>query len=154
MNYVNYDDAIVIPFRVKLAGYPLKDFASPSTISNTADLRTLRDAYKTGSCKWVRLTEAEVEAHAKDIEVRRKNGETIGKARKKRKDAGVLRKRKVVDVNDENQDPSSSKKRKVKLLGKHGQSKAAVAEKSVRAKSKRLQSREYIDSDEDDEDLD
>jgi hypothetical protein len=93
---------------------------------------------------WKKLTGSEVQAHADDIEARCANGEVIGRQRKQRSDAGVKRKR-VDDGNDKENERSRSKKQKVARRKKDGFSKKAAAKKSQVPTS-----REYIsDSDED-----
>ena len=91
MNYVNYEKAIMLLHGVKIVGWPLEAFVSPSDVTNVIDIRKLRDAWKSGACKWVRLTAAELNIHAASLEEREKNGEAVRKPRKKRSDAGVTR---------------------------------------------------------------
>lgn len=148
MNYANYDEKIVIPYRIKLVGHPF-GVKNPSDITTINDLRTLRAVLKSGDCKWVRLTQVEVAAHTEDLEQRHTSGEAIGKARKKRSDAGVSRGSRKrthnTEDNDENRDPSSSKKRKVT-----GGRKSAAVKSTVGKGKKKMSSREIIeDSDSD-----
>jgi hypothetical protein len=108
MNYANYEKAIVLLHGVEVIGWPLEEFVSPSDITNIADIRKLHDAWKTGACKWVRLTQAELDAHTASIETWQKNGEVIGKQRKKRSDAGVVH-GKCKRGNKENAGPKSKR---------------------------------------------
>jgi hypothetical protein len=112
-------------------------------------MRKLRNALKSGECRWKKLTTSEVEAHADDIEARRANGEVVGKQRKKRSDAGVKRKR-VDDGNDKENERPRSKKQKAMARRKDSSSKATAKKKTTAKKSQVPTSREYIsDSDED-----
>ena len=67
---------------------------------------------KSGECRWKKLTNSGVQAHADDIEAHCANGEVIGKQRKQRSDAGV--KCKWVDNgNDKENERPQLKKQKV-----------------------------------------
>lgn len=139
MNYANYEKAIVLLYGVKIVGWPLEGFISPSNITSITDMRKLRDVWKTGACKWVRLTQAELDAHAASIEARQKNGEVVGKPRKKRSDAGVARGKRKRD--DKENAGAKSKRSKV---GQHATKKAS------KGKSKQPSSAEFIDSSDED----
>ena len=146
MNYVNYDKAIMLLHGVKIIGWPLEAFVSPSDVTNVIEIRKLRDAWKSGSCKWVRLTEAELNAHAASLEEREKNGKTIRKPRKKRSDAGVPRGKRKRD-DKENAGPSAKRSKAQRGAKKRAGKKAAGG------KSKQPTSAEYIySSDEEDRD--
>ena len=123
MNYANYDVSIVQAYGVQLIGWPLNGgVVSPAQITNTADMRKLRNALKSGKCRWKRLTTSEVEAHTDNIEARCANGEVVGKQRKKRSNAGVKRKR-VDDGNDKENERPRSKKQNAMARRKGGSSK-------------------------------
>jgi hypothetical protein len=143
MNYANYEKAIVLLHGVKVVGWPLEAFVSPSEVTNIIDMRKLRDAWKSGACKWVRLTETELNAHAASLEEREKNGETVGKPRKKRSDTGVARgKRKRGDK--ENAGPAAKR-------SKGSQRNAAKAvKKASKGKPKQPVSAEFVDSSDED----
>ena len=81
-------------------------------ITNTANMRKLRNTLKSSECRWKKLTDSEVQAHADGIEARRANGKIIGKQRKQRSDAGVKHKR-VDDSNDKENERPQLKKQKV-----------------------------------------
>ena len=71
--------------KCKILGWPNNvPFASPSTIGNLKDMRSLHDGWMTGSIRWVRMSNADVKAHAEDLEERRAAGETVGRKRKRR----------------------------------------------------------------------
>lgn len=87
MNYVNINK-LIQAHKVKIVGWPLKDFINPALITNMADIRTLCDAWASGAARWVRLSASEVKKHLEEVEERRESGEVIGKKRKRRSDAG------------------------------------------------------------------
>ncbi|KAF9035949.1 hypothetical protein BJ165DRAFT_1313843, partial [Panaeolus papilionaceus] len=91
MNYKNYEEQIVSKLGVKLVGWTYKQFVSPSEITGVDDLRTLHEALTTGACHWVRLSKAQLAAHAKDLAQRRAAGEKVGEKRKERIDKGVIK---------------------------------------------------------------
>jgi hypothetical protein len=85
MNYANYEDAIVQGRKVRIIGWPTSvAFASPSTIGNMKDMRMLHDGWMMGSIRWVRMSSADIKAHAEDLQKRRDEGQTVGKKRKRR----------------------------------------------------------------------
>jgi hypothetical protein len=100
MNYVNYDDNVVRRYRVKIVGWTYSVFVNPADINTITDIRTLRDALKTGSCHWVSLSTQEMKDHEQEVEARRTNGDIVGKPRKERSDKGARHKRRA--VTDEN----------------------------------------------------
>ena len=78
MNYTNYEDTIMQGRKCKILGWPDNiPFTSPSTIGNLKDMRTLHDGWMSGSIRWVRMSNADVKAHAEDLEERRAAGETV-----------------------------------------------------------------------------
>jgi hypothetical protein len=66
MNYINYETAIVERFKVKLIGWTFSWLVSPSEIGTVDDIRTLRNALKTGVCKWICLSKQELAAHVEE----------------------------------------------------------------------------------------
>ena len=141
MNYANYEKAIMLLHGVKVIGWPLKEFVSPSDITNITEMRKLRDAWKMGACKWVRLTQADLDAHAASIEARQKNGEVVGKPRKKRSDAGVVH-RKHKRGNKKNAGPKSERSN----VSQH------ATKKALKGKSKQPSNAKFIDSSDEDRD--
>lgn len=157
MNYANYNTAIVQVHGVKLAGFPLERFVNPSEVTNITDMRRLRNALRSGECKWVRLSQAELDAHAEDLEACCKDGKVVGKPRKKRSDAGVLRgKRKRVDMDGdkENQGTAPKKKKTSQSLDQRKSKAASQRPKMYAMMSKQPKSREFVDEDEDSTDDD
>jgi hypothetical protein len=97
---------IVLGLRVKLVGWPKAvRFAKPSSIGSVVDTCMLHDALKSGECHWIKLTTRQVDDHCKELENHEAEGETIGKPRKKRSDAGKKRKDHSSD-NVENERPT------------------------------------------------
>ncbi|KAF7981821.1 hypothetical protein HWV62_31943 [Athelia sp. TMB] len=151
MNYVNYEEKIVIPYQVKLVGHPF-GIKNPSDITTITDLRTLRNALKTKQCQWVRITDEEADALTKDIRSRRERGEVVGKPRAKRSDAGVARGSNKRSRNDENQDPSSSRApKKRKSSGKKAAGKKTKQAKGNGKAKRAPTSSEFVEDGEDEE---
>jgi len=100
MNYANYESSIVERYKVKLVGWTYPQLVSPSEIGAMGDIRKLRDALKSGSCKWVRLSKPQMKQHMADVESRRSQGEVIGKKRKERSDKGKKHLRKTTNAPD------------------------------------------------------
>jgi hypothetical protein len=103
MNYNNYEDSIVQGRKVKIIGWPADiPFASPSSIGNLKDMRTLHDGWLAAAIRWVRMSDADVKEHAEDLQRRRDEGETVGKKRKRRSTAGQKKKKQPCgDAEDE-----------------------------------------------------
>ena len=89
MNYDNYEEKVVQRLKVKLIGWPFENIVNPVKLYTVGELRTLRDALRSGACCWVKLSKTELKVHADSLAVRRKAGEVIGKTRKERSDKGV-----------------------------------------------------------------
>lgn len=143
MEYVKYNQ-LVSTHGVRLVEYPLDELTSPSNITSITALRQLRDALKTRTCKWDRMTPAEYKEHTEKMAERQDDVETTtGKTRKRRSDAGQPRtKRARTDAGKENKRP------KTKTSSKEKPSK-----KSSKAPSKKgPSSREIISDDDDDDD--
>ena len=101
MNYNNYNTAIVETYGVKLLGWPTSvTFTNPSNIGTIGEIRKLRDALKSGECRWKKMSKSERGAFNADLDTRRAAGENVKKPRKKRSDAG--RKRKNIGTGEEN----------------------------------------------------
>ncbi|KAI0699212.1 hypothetical protein BC835DRAFT_1412677 [Cytidiella melzeri] len=114
MNYVNFEEQIVQRYGLAIVGWPANvHFVNPSDLSNSLPpLQGLCDALTNGSCKFVRLTAAEVKARRERVAADVAAGTiTPRKARKPRKDAGVPRRSRKSTAEDENggEESSSSK---------------------------------------------
>ena len=75
MNYDNYEEKVIQRLKVKLVGWPFEKVVSPAKLYTIGELRTLRDALKSGACAWVWLSNQELKFHADDMVVRRKGGD-------------------------------------------------------------------------------
>lgn len=142
MNYLQYDIKIVKKHGMKLVGWPLclPDVVSPYTIYQVDEIRVLRDALNTGTCKWTRLSKREVTSHALDVEKQIASGELTGMVRKIRSDKGTTKKRPAEEVGD---NIRMVKKQKTAVRGK---GKVAVLQKRVRSQLPPMQptSKEFI----------
>lgn len=161
MNYVNYDRAIMEKYKVQLRGWPVNIvFQNPSDIGLIDKLRALREALRTGTCMWVRMSKAEENEHAAMLKRTQDAGGVVGKPRKTRSDKGTKRKR--TDAGEEVEGEQDTRK-KNKKCGKE----KAPKKRGTRAKktatprastSKQLppaaKSREFLDSDDDRSDED
>jgi hypothetical protein len=129
MQYVNYEEAIVQRYGIKLQGWTYDRFVNPSELSTSLPLlRKLLNAIDTGDCKFVKLT---AEALRKCLETYKKkvaNGEIKIRERKIRSDAGK-RKRKAQDGLDESSDDEDSDDENLRPRKKHsGKSNALIGD--------------------------
>jgi hypothetical protein len=110
MNYASFNTSIVQGYKCKIIGWVGK-FVNPSEIGSIEQLRTLRDAWASGSAQWIRLSSAQVKAHMAEIEEQMERGDIPIKVRKRCSDAGQSRggKRKASDK--ENIRPAKKAKR-------------------------------------------
>ncbi|KAJ7041291.1 hypothetical protein C8F04DRAFT_898607, partial [Mycena alexandri] len=108
MEYLHYEESIVLRYGVQLIGWTpgrVKDDKSPTgwidgPIRNISDLSsslpvltTLRDALKSGDCKWVKLTQEERKERQRQWDEKVAAGKVVPRARKQRSDVGKKRKR-------------------------------------------------------------
>ncbi|KAK0479368.1 hypothetical protein EDD18DRAFT_1086505 [Armillaria luteobubalina] len=92
MNYINYETDIVAHHHVKIDGWPISiKFESLSNLKNLQDLRWLRDTLKTMACKWVSMSQKQIDQHAKELECHEAAGEIIRKKRQGHSDAGTTK---------------------------------------------------------------
>lgn len=106
MNYHSYETAIIETYGVRLVGWP-EDvrFVNPSVIGTVTEARKIRDALRSGTCFWKKLSKSELDVFTAELNARRAAGETVRKPRKKRSDAGIPRKRKAAIGGKENVRP-------------------------------------------------
>jgi hypothetical protein len=131
MNYVNYKTSIIQQMGVCLVGWPKSvKFVNPSQIGTVLKIHTLCDNLKSGACHWVKLTKVQLDAHCADMEERREQGETVGKQRKKRSDAGTSRKCKQRSEDKENERPSKKRMGKKAMSTHQVKSRAVVSDSS------------------------
>ncbi|KAJ7673734.1 hypothetical protein DFH06DRAFT_915712, partial [Mycena polygramma] len=93
MQFVNYEEDIVLKHGVKLVGWTADKFVNPSELSSAIPpLQTLLAAIKDGSCKFVKLTTQERLDREAKYEEDVAAGIRVRKHRKTRCDAGTKRK--------------------------------------------------------------
>lgn len=130
MKYKHYDRLICLEHRVKLHGWPddIK-FDTPYQIGRISDLEKLRDALRSGECKWVKLKPDEYKELQKKLEA-----EESATARQTRSDKGKKRKRNEGDGDETRGQPKkkAGKQKSVAAL------KAKVAKQLPAALSKAL----------------
>ncbi|KIN96911.1 hypothetical protein M404DRAFT_161846 [Pisolithus tinctorius Marx 270] len=96
MNYLNYEHSIILAYGVKLVGWPTDvKFVNPSSIGIISEVIRLRDALRSGTCFWKKLSKRERQEFSAQWESRVIAGEAVLKSHKKRADAGVSRKHKA-----------------------------------------------------------
>ena len=119
MNYVNFDASIVQAYKCKITGWVGK-FVNPSEIGSIEQLRTLRDAWASGSARWIRLSPAQVKMHMAEVEEQIERGDVVVKVRKRRSDAGQSRggKRKPSDKENDQCPKKKAKRAQAQLLPK------------------------------------
>lgn len=127
MEYVKYKH-LVSTHGVHLVDYPLPAITSPSNITSMTDLRKLRDALKTRTCKWVRMTPDEYKEHADKVANEADDEEpATGKTRKRRSDAGKPRAKRA-RVDKENERPKKTKSSKTKKSKKGPLSREVISD--------------------------
>ena len=88
MAYANYDLDIQHRYQIELIGWPSHiTFQSPSKITTSAALRAVRDALKSGLCRWAPLSHESREELAKRVD----SGQVAKKHRAPRADKGSKR---------------------------------------------------------------
>jgi hypothetical protein len=97
MNYNNYEWKIVKRFGVALQGWPVGTIRNPASVNSRIELDRLHDALTNMTCKWTKLSEADLSALKANNKVRSERGEQIYKARKRKR----LTKDDMVDSGDE-----------------------------------------------------
>ena len=161
MNYVNYEKSIILKYHVKLVDWPDDvKFTNPTSLTSVEDLRKLRQALRTQTCHWVKLSNRDIKHLQESINAREAAGESVGRKRKRRSDKGKPKKKAALNPSDEEEGgededgddyetednlspgPSSSQRQT--------RSKAAGRRRGPASKSRKV----AINEDEDDEDED
>ncbi|TFK59157.1 hypothetical protein BDN72DRAFT_906111 [Pluteus cervinus] len=92
MQYVHFETRIVHQYGVNIVGWTHPTFGNPSELSSSLEpLKKLYDALVSGECKFVKLSEADVDKRKKEYEAKLASGEVEVTERKQRKDAGTKR---------------------------------------------------------------
>ncbi|KAF7372185.1 hypothetical protein MVEN_00077700 [Mycena venus] len=95
MEYVHYEECIVLRYSMELVGWTANKFANPSELSSSLSiLTTLRDALKNGECQWVKLSWEERRACQAKWDTGVADGTIIPKTRNPHSDVGKPHKRK------------------------------------------------------------
>lgn len=164
MSYAHYDVEIVQQHKVKLVGWPSTvPFEPPSAINSMEHVRTLYDNLKVGTCRFVHLTNSELKAHnekvAKAVAAEKKDrGPRADKGKKRGPNKRTTGKENAAADGE----GSASTGRKRKSGSNQGQTSGdpPPARKRRKTSSRSVASqlppqptsREFIDSDEDNDD--
>jgi hypothetical protein len=86
INYRNYELQIVEKYGVILDGFPLPKVVNPEQAGSRKDLEKVLRSLKDGTCKWVKLSDDELEARVERNRNRRldEQGESLYHRRKPR----------------------------------------------------------------------
>ncbi|KAJ6456854.1 hypothetical protein C8R45DRAFT_798255, partial [Mycena sanguinolenta] len=96
MDYIYYEECIVLKYGIILVGWTCARFVNPSELSSSITvLTTLRDALRDEKCKWVKLSPAERKARKEAWDVDVEAGKVVPRSRVTRSD--INKKRKAVD---------------------------------------------------------
>ncbi|EGO30687.1 hypothetical protein SERLADRAFT_404750 [Serpula lacrymans var. lacrymans S7.9] len=93
----------ILKRKTKMPFHQDMPFVNPSVIGTVLKICKLREARKTGSCHWVKLTQAQLQEHKAQLNEHGQAGEVLKKKRKKKSDAGVVRKRRQITQNSKNE---------------------------------------------------
>ncbi|PBK84538.1 hypothetical protein ARMGADRAFT_890110, partial [Armillaria gallica] len=92
MNYISYEMDIVTRHHVRINGWPIGiKFESLSNLKNLQDLRRLQDALKMTACKWVSMSQKQIDKHAQELKCHKAAGEVIKKKQQECSDAGTAK---------------------------------------------------------------
>lgn len=99
-----YDVAVVQKHRAHVIGWPESiPFTNPGKIGTVEELRELVSLWRSGACRWVAMSKADIDAHDKVVAEKLKTGE-LKRGRKQRSDKGTTR---VVNDDDDDDDDAS-----------------------------------------------
>ena len=91
MHYTDYEEKVVQRYGVELIGWTYEKLVNPSELSTS--LRQLLEAINTGSCKFIKLTQAQLKQHCDEHQKAIEDGSLPApKMCKPRKDRGTKRK--------------------------------------------------------------
>jgi hypothetical protein len=83
MNYNNYERQIVEKYGIALIGWPEGLVRNPSKLGGRPELESLLNDLRSEKCKWVKLTDEELEDRVNENIKRAERGEPIYQPRKK-----------------------------------------------------------------------
>jgi len=116
MNYINYICSIVLRFGVKIVGW-IGDIQNPKEIDDEDLLRSLRERWRTGECRWENLTPEDRAVLLAKVQT----GDVARKPRKVRADKGKKR-----GVGNEVDDVISTEERTRKVRSDKGKARNAI----------------------------
>jgi len=122
MHYTDYEEKVVQCYGVELIGWTYEKLVNPSELSTSLPgLRQLLEAINAGSCKFIKLTQAQLKQRRDEHQKAIEDGSLPApKTRKPRKDRGTKRKHTSDDKENGNGDgdardctrPASKKSRR------------------------------------------
>ncbi len=150
MNYVNYEKSIIQKYRVKLVGWPDNiKFTNPASLPSVEELEKLRQALRTHSCRWIKLSERDLRLLGESIAQRESPGEAVGRKRKQRSDKGKPRKKVAREHAFEEEEGNDGEDGEDDEASGPSSFTTRTSHLQTRSKSRRLfKSREIIQSDE------
>jgi hypothetical protein len=121
MQYVNYEEDIILCYGVVLEGWTHEKFVNPSELSSALPpLQKLMEALKAGTCKFVKLSSAKQKKREAERKKKLASGKLQPCKRKTRKDVGKKRKSHHNKENEgSNSNGSSSDENDENHLQKH-----------------------------------
>jgi hypothetical protein len=87
MNYDNYERQIAEKYSFAIIGWPESPVRNPSKMGGRPELEGLLNDLRSGKCKWVKLTDEELEDRINKNAERAAHGEPVYKPRKKKSQA-------------------------------------------------------------------
>ncbi|KAJ7284789.1 hypothetical protein C8J57DRAFT_1006417, partial [Mycena rebaudengoi] len=92
MDYMHYEESIVLKYGVVLEGWTCDKFMNPSDLSSSLPvLTTLHDALRDGSCKWTKLQPELLKQHKLKWTADVAAGKVTPRVRQTRSDLGKKR---------------------------------------------------------------
>ena len=89
MQYLNYEEQIVIRYGIKLEGWTYDTLKNPSELSTSLPpLQALSNAIDNGTCKFIRMSATEKKKYEDNFYSKVQSGEVTVRKRKVRKDVG------------------------------------------------------------------
>ncbi|OJA18852.1 hypothetical protein AZE42_13134 [Rhizopogon vesiculosus] len=109
MNYTNYERAIVERYGVVLNNWPLLGTVkNPSKVGGRGQVQILLNGLKSDTCKWISLSESEIDKRREENQARQAHGEQVYIPRKARARMSQHTSKETIDTEDESSASSSS----------------------------------------------
>ena len=111
MHYADYEEKVLQRYGVELIGWTYEKLVNPSELSTSLPgLHQLLEAINTGSCKFIKLSQAQLKQRREERQKAIEDGSLPApKTRKPRKDRGSKRKRTDDDKENGDDQPASKK---------------------------------------------